>query len=378
MAELTPTYERDVEELVRQFHVYGDFLDALPHGGGHINDTYCVRVNQAGSVVRYILQRINQDVFRKPEQVMENISRVLDHARNKLNGASGRDASRKVLTLVPARSGQVYHVDRQGDCWRCYFFIENARSHEVISSEAQAFEVAHAFGEFQRMLVDLPGDRLHETVPDFHNTPVRLAALRRAVAEDGKGRVGSSAPEIEFVESRAEECARVVEAMKTGAVPERVAHNDTKLNNVMIDLASGKAVCVIDLDTVMPGSVLYDFGDLVRTSTSPAAEDERDLAKVVMQLPMFKALVGGYLRGAQSFLTAAELELLAFSGKLITLEIGIRFLTDHLQGDVYFKTHRPNHNLDRCRTQFRLVQSIEEQYDAMQAAVREAHQTCGA
>ena len=219
-------------------------------------------------------------------------------------------------------------------------------------------------------MADLPGGRLVETIPNFHHTPSRFEKFREVLQRDPKGRAATVKPEIEFALARAHEVSVITAAMQKGEIPERVTHNDTKLNNVLLDNETQEGLCVIDLDTVMPGSALYDFGDLVRTSTSPAAEDEKDLSKVVMQLPMFEALVKGYLSTAGSFLTPRERSLLPFAGKLITFEIGLRFLTDWLEGDVYFKIKRPEHNLDRLRTQFKLVASIENQLPAMEAIVR--------
>jgi aminoglycoside phosphotransferase (APT) family kinase protein len=270
-----------------------------------------------------------------------------------------------VLTLVPARDGQAWHVDAAGNHWRAYLFIERARTYDAVESAEQAFKAARAFGEFQRQLADLPAPRLHDTIPDFHHTPKRFAALEAAIRADAAGRAKLARAEIDFALAHQPMTRVLLEAN----LPERVTHNDTKFNNVMLDEATGEGICVIDLDTVMPGLALYDFGDMVRTTTSPAKEDERDLTKVTMQFPMFEALVRGYLAAAGGFLTPAEKQRLAFSGKLITFEIGIRFLTDYLAGDVYFKVHRDGHNLDRCRTQFKLVESIAQQEDAMNKLV---------
>jgi Ser/Thr protein kinase RdoA (MazF antagonist) len=246
-----------------------------------------------------------------------------------------------------------------------YVFIEEARTYDRIESAEQAREAAKAFGRFQGMLADLPGPGLTETIPDFHHTRARFDAFVRALDSDSENRAKDIRPEIEFAMAREPMVDVLLDRIASGELTERITHNDTKLNNVMIDDKTGEGICVIDLDTVMPGLVLYDFGDMVRTSTSPALEDEKDLSRVVMQMHMFEALTRGYLETAGSFLTPLEIELLPFSGKLITLEIGLRFLTDYLSGDIYFKTHRDGHNLDRCRTQFKLVQSIEEQEDLM-------------
>jgi Ser/Thr protein kinase RdoA (MazF antagonist) len=360
----------DTRAVARHFALLGDYVSAPPYGSGHINDTFALEMDQGGKSVRYVLQRINHNIFRNPDGLMRNVERVCRHAQAKLAQAGRADASRRALTLVPTRDGRGWYVDPHGNHWRCYVFVERATGHDVIRNADQAFQAAKAIGAFQALLADLPGDRLIETIPNFHHTPSRYAAFAAALAKDAHGRAKEAAPEIAFAQARAHEVGTIVEAMARGEIPERVTHNDTKLNNVLLDNETQEGICVIDLDTVMPGSALYDFGDLVRTSTSPAAEDETDLSKVTMQLPMFAALVQGYLASAGGFLTPRERELLPFAGKLITFEIGLRFLTDWLEGDVYFKIKRPRHNLDRLRTQFKLVESIEAQLPAMQALVR--------
>ena len=355
--------KHDVRAVARRFEIPGEFISAEPYGSGHINDTYCVIFNQAGSRVRYVFQRINHLVFKNPIALMENISRVTQHLGGKFAGAS--DASRRALTLIPARDGKPYCHDESCNCWRVYLFIEQARTFDAVQSTAQAFQAAQAFGLFQKMLADLPSPRLHDTIPDFHHTPKRFLALEQAIAADVVNRAASAKTEIVFAMKHKDITSILLDAN----LPERVTHNDTKFNNVMLDDATGVGVCVIDLDTVMPGLALYDFGDMVRTTTSPAKEDERDLSQVTMQFPMFESLVRGYLASAAEFITPAEKQHLAFAGKLITLEIGLRFLTDYLAGDIYFKVHRDVHNLDRCRTQFKLVESIEQQETQMNKLV---------
>jgi len=297
--------------------------------------------------------------------------RVTEHLRAKLSGSA--EASRQALTVIPARDGRPYARDAVGNWWRMYLFIERARTYDLIENERQAYEAARAFARFQNQLADLPAPRLHETIPAFHNTLKRLDALEAAIAADAFGRKADVAAEIEFIEAHREQCGRLLARNAAGDIPERITHNDTKINNVMLDDASGEGICVIDLDTVMPGLALYDFGDMVRSATAAAKEDERDLAKVGSRIGMFEALARGYLSEAR-FLLPTEIEELAFSGRLITLTIGIRFLTDYLSGDVYFKTHRPGQNLDRCRTQLQMVRSMEAQSAAMETIVRE---TCG-
>jgi len=351
--------KHDLRSLALQFQIYGEFISAAPYGSGHINDTYCAVFNQGGNPVRYILQRINHNVFKTPVALMENVQRVTAHISRKV--ADQPDFSRCSLTLIPARDGRAWLRDQDGNYWRAYIFIENARTYDAVESPQQAFQAARAFGRFQKLLSDLPAPRLHDTIPEFHHTPSRFAKLEAAIAADSANRARLARPEIEF----ALDHKAMTGVLLAAGLPERVTHNDTKLNNVMLDDKTGEGICVIDLDTVMPGLAPYDFGDIVRTSTSPAKEDERDLSKVQMQFPMFEALARGYLATAAGFLTKAERQHLVVAGKLITFEIGIRFLTDFLEGDVYFKVHRQGHNLDRCRTQFKLVESIEQQEDAM-------------
>jgi Phosphotransferase enzyme family len=354
-----PRRAGDPAAAVRAFAIDGEFAGAAPYGSGHINDSYCAIFERGGASTRYLLQRINHQIFKNPVALMENIERVTAHLATKV--ADDPDHDRRAMTLIPTRAGGVLYVDADGNYWRAYRFIGNATTYNSVQSPEQAFQAARAFGEFQRMLADLPAPRLHDTIPDFHNTPKRLAALEQAIAADVAGRAARARQEIEFAMARTSIAARLVEA----GLPERVTHNDTKINNVLLDDATGEGTCVIDLDTVMPGLAAYDFGDMVRTATSPAPEDEQDLSRVNMEFPLFDALARGYLSTAGGFLTPAEKESLAFAGRLITFEIGIRFLTDYLSGDTYFKVHRDGHNLDRCRAQFKLLQSIEFQEDRM-------------
>jgi aminoglycoside phosphotransferase (APT) family kinase protein len=360
--------KHDLKTIGAMFDIPGDFQFGMPYGSGHINDTFAVDYNQGGTDIRYIFQRINTLVFKRPTELMDNIMRVTTHIRSRLDGLP--DSSRHTLTVIQA-DGQPYAIDAAGNYWRVYVFVEKALSYDIIESERQAFSAARAFGEFQADLVDMPGPRLHETIPGFHDTPSRYAALERAVAEDKCGRVASCRQEIDFALARKADASVLIDLMKSGDLPERITHNDTKLNNVLIDNVSGEGICVIDLDTVMPGLVHYDFGDMVRTATSPAAEDERELDRVCMRFDMFEALLRGYLSTAGDFLTPMEREYLPFSGKLIPLEIGVRFLTDYLDGDTYFKIHRQGHNLDRCRTQFKLVSSVEDQSNRMMRLLHE-------
>lgn len=361
--------EHFIEDISRQFQIYGEILHAEPCKIGHINETFAATYAQGGTRVRYIHQKINQSVFKDPESLMDNVTRVTGHIRGKLSRRGERDVTRKALTLVPARDGRAFHRNGDGDYWRTFFFVEGAQTYEAVQTTAQAYEAGYAFGNFQSLLVDLPGGRLVETIPGFHNTRKRFEQLQQAVTEDHCNRVQSAAAEIEFALQHEGIVDVLLQALASGQIPERITHNDTKFNNVMLDNESGSQICVLDLDTVMPGLVLYDFGDMVRTTTSSTLEDERDLSRIEMQMPMFESLARGYVEAAGNFLTPAEKALLGFSGKLITFTIGLRFLTDYLAGDKYFRVHRPGHNLDRCRTQFKLVESIEQQEEAMQKLI---------
>ena len=358
--------EKQLQDISRQFQIYGEILHAETFKIGHINETYSATYDQGGMRVRYIHQKINKHVFKNPAAVMRNVMRVTTHIRKKLEAQNPRDLTRRSLVVIPTRSGESYFRNGGTEFWRTFVFVEGVETFEAVQSPQQAFQAGRAFGEFQRLLVDLPGERLFETIPDFHNTRKRFGALQQALQKDRYNRAKDARAEIEFALEREPIVDVILNAMARGRIPERVTHNDTKFNNVMLDVMTGEAMCVVDLDTVMPGCALYDFGDMVRTTTSPTLEDEPDLSKVKVQMPMFKKLAEGYLSTAGQFLTKAEKSFIAFSGKLITFEIGTRFLTDFLSGDTYFRIHRPDHNLDRCRTQFKLVQSIERQEEAMQ------------
>jgi hypothetical protein len=346
-----------VGEVVRAFAVEGDFLRAEPYGNGHIHDTYRVFFAPSGTPARaasIILQRINTQVFRNPDVLMENIARVTAHLAAQVSGDPDRD--RRTLALIAPRTGEALLQDQEKNLWRAWRFIDNAFFLNQIDSPAQAFEAARAFGLFQQQLATLPAPRLHDTIPNFHHTPNRYAAFEDAIARNAAGRVRTAQAEIAFARAR----QSIVGLLVAAGLPERVTHNDTKCNNVLFDDQSGEAICVIDLDTVMPGLAAYDFGDMVRTMTCPAAEDETDLSKVRVDLSLFDAVARGYLSSAGSFLTHEEKASLAIAGKLITFELALRFLTDYLNGDTYFKIHRENHNLDRTRAQCALVASLEE------------------
>ncbi|MBO4648852.1 MAG: aminoglycoside phosphotransferase family protein [Lentisphaeria bacterium] len=360
-----PKTQQKLRNLMNKFTIYGDFIVAVPFGNGHVNDTYLVTFDQGGVRLNYVLQRINGDVFKEPEKVMENIDRVTRHVLQKIR-QNRMEMKKRTVRLLRNPENKPYVIDDDGNYWRSYVFVERARAYDVLESAEQAFGIAKAFGEFQQQLTDLPGGRLHDTIPDFHNTPKRLEQLEAAIAADPLGRAARVKKEIDFIFERRDDAGSLLKLNRSGDIPERITHNDTKCNNVLIDDLTGEGICVIDLDTVMPGLALYDFGDMVRTCTSPADEDEIDLSKVYMQFDMYQALFNGFCQSAGSFMTPAEKENLAMSSKVITLEIGTRFLADYINGDTYFKIKRPDHNLDRCRAQLQLVRSIEGQMNDMQ------------
>lgn len=354
----------DFQAIVRQFKFEGDFIDIHPYGLGHINDTYLAVFMHNGSTQRYILQRINDNVFRNPEGLMNNIEAVTSHLSKKIESLGG-DPRRETLTLIPTVDDNSLLLTDNGDYWRGYLFINNARTYEFVESMDHVYNVAKAFGNFQNLLSDYPSEQLIETIPDFHHTLKRFETFIAAVDKDQLNRAGSVNPEIEFVLQREKEASVLVDMLAHGELPERITHNDTKLNNVMIDDQTGVGVCVIDLDTVMPGLSLYDFGDAIRTLANPAAEDEIDLSLVQLDLEIFDYYTRGYLDAVGDVLTPLEINHFPFSAILMTLECGMRFLTDYLEGDKYFKIHRENQNLDRCRTQFKLVKDMESDFDQM-------------
>ena len=353
------------------FAVSGDFLYGEELRNGHINTTYraCYR-SEDGHEDRYILQRINEYVFKDPAQVMRNVEKVTRHITWKLLRRR-RDAAGQTLNLFPARGGRNYIVlPEEGGMWRCYNNIEGTHTYDVVENTRQAYQAGFAFGSFQDLICDMNPEDIRESIPDFHNTPKRYADLLKSVEADVMGRAANCQAELELLKSWESRYSRIVDMMATGEIPTRITHNDTKINNVMLDEETDDAVCVIDLDTVMPGSVLYDFGDMVRTATCMAREDEEDLSKVKMEMPFFESLAEGYLDAAHGFLTQKEVEFMPFAGWLITAEIGIRFLTDYLDGDLYFRTSKPEHNLIRARNQFKLAQSIDAQTISMGKYVR--------
>lgn len=361
---------KKIANIAEQFAIEGEFLCAEEIHSGLINNTYRVTFEHLGGhKERYILQRINANVFKNPKAVMKNVERVTRHINWKVLRVR-KDGSGQTLNLYPARGGKFYALGVNGGYWRCYNNLEDTHTYDVVENTKQAYQAAYAFGAFQDLVSDMPLENIEETIPGFHHTRNRYNRFMEAVRLDIHQRLSSCAKEVDFICQREADVDRLLDKQAQGILPTRITHNDTKINNVMMDEHTDEAVCVIDLDTVMPGLSLYDFGDMVRTATSPAAEDETDLNVVTMQMPMFEALVQGYLDAAGQFLVQEEIDELAFSGKLLALEVAIRFLTDYLEGDVYFKTKHATHNLDRCRNQLQLVFDIESKMSKMQEFVK--------
>lgn len=348
-----------VEEICDEFAISGDFIKGQEINSGLINSTFIATYRNGGGLKKkYVLQRINETVFGNPLEVMENVERVTRHInwrvlRNK------KDMGGQTLNLYPARGGRFFSRGHGGGVWRCYNFIEGCRTYDECDDPKIAYEAAKAFGSFLDLVSDFPIEEIHDTIPNFHHTVKRYEALIEAIEQDPHNRVKGVQKEITFIKERQSLCSQFIDLQESGAIKTRVTHNDTKINNVMIDSDIHEAVCVIDLDTVMPGLSLYDFGDLVRTSVSAHEEDSQDLNTVSVRIEFFKALAQGYVDGC-SDLCESEIEHLPFAGKIMTLEVGIRFLTDYILGDHYFRTTRPNQNLDRCRTQLKLVEELEK------------------
>ena len=336
---------------------------------GHINSTYFVSCKSDKGLVRYVMQIVNTSIFQKPDEVMQNILHVTEHIKNKIE-SSGGDSNRGTLHVIYTKDGDYAYTDQEGKYWRAYEFVEGATCYQSVESAEMFTKVGKAFGNFQRQLADFDASVLHESIPNFHNTEDRLRQLNEAIENNDAGRRDSVKAEIEFVLQRENICSYINERIADGRIPLRVTHNDTKLNNIMIDNETGDGLCVIDLDTVMPGSVLADFGDSIRFGASSAAEDETDLDKVYVRLEMFDAFAKGFIEGLDHSLTEQEILSLPMGAYILTFETGIRFLTDYLNGDTYFRTSYAQHNLDRARNQFKLVADMEEKMDQMNCIIQ--------
>ena len=353
-----------IKEIEKAFDIKGEYKEYRLSNDGHINNTYVVDFDEDGKTKSYLLQLINTNVFKNPDELMENIVGVTEYV-SKIVEANGGDKKRECLKVYHTVDGKPYFKDEDGNCWRIYNFILDAHTSSSIDNPATFAKAAKAFGNFQRMLADYPSETLHETIPNFHNTASRYEDFEKAVKDNIAGRADKVSKEIEFVRARKADTAVLVDMLKKGELPLRVTHNDTKLNNVMLDNKTNEGICVIDLDTVMPGLSLYDFGDSIRFGANTAVEDEKDLSKVSLSLELYKAYAEGYLGAAGKSLTKTEVEYLPFASKLMTFECGMRFLTDYLNGDTYFRIAYDDHNLDRCHTQFVLVYDMEKKMDDM-------------
>lgn len=348
----------EVIQIAGLFSVAGDVLRAKPFGSGHINDTYKIETSEI-SDTDFLLQKINHHVFPNIDGLMNNMILVLDHLKKKYESIEKNSAHQRTLTIVPTKDGKNYYQDENGDFWRMTVFLKGTKSYDIVENEEQAFSGGKAFGEFQALLSDMDASQLVEVIPNFHNVRFRLDNLKKAIEQDSEGRVDEVKNIIDFVLQREEGMSKILKKGEAAEIPLRITHNDTKFNNVLLD-KNDKVQCVIDLDTVMPGFVAYDFGDAIRTIINTAAEDEKDLDKVQLNIPLYEAYTKGYLSESQSFLTESEIESLFDGVFLLPYMIGVRFLTDFLEGDYYYKIEYPEHNLVRAKTQFKLVKEMEK------------------
>lgn len=357
-----------MQEVFQAFQFKGSLVSCERYGSGHINETYKLITEGEEGSKEYILQKINHQIFQDVPGLMKNIDGVTTFLRSKIVTENG-DPDRETLNLVPARDGMVYYQDRDKEYWRAYYFIKGASCYDAVERPEDFYESGKAFGRFQGLLADYPAEELTETIPNFHNTPVRFETFLKAVKEDVCGRAGQVAEEIRFLMDRESEMGIAMNMLKNKELPLRVTHNDTKLNNIMIDDVTRKAICVIDLDTIMPGFSMFDFGDAIRFGANTAAEDETDLSKVSLSLPLFEIYTKGFLEGCSGNLTENEVKMLPWGAKLMTMENGLRFLTDYLEGDHYFRIHREHHNLDRARCQIALALDMEKKWSEMEKIV---------
>ena len=362
--------ETMLQEVLAAFDFGAPVVGALRFGQGHINDTFVVHTQpEDASCRRFILQRMSAAAFKRPDQLMENIMGVTEYLGREIESRGG-DREREALRVIRPRNGEPYYTDSANGAWRVYPFVEDTICYQAAETPELFAASGRAFGRFQRLLQGYPAQTLHETIPHFHDTEDRLAKLKAALAADRLGRAAECRPELDFVLFRETDCSVALQALRDGVLPLRVTHNDTKLNNVLMDRDSGEGLCIIDLDTVMPGLSINDFGDSIRFGANHSAEDEKDLSKVNLDVSLFEAYTQAFLEGAGGTLTAAEIDHLPWGAKLMTFECGIRFLTDYLEGDVYFHTTRDGQNLDRCRTQFKLVSDMESHWDELAEIVK--------
>ena len=355
--------EQELKEIVDKFDVKGAVASAKPLGAGHINDSYMV-TTESPDTPDYVLQRVNHYIFKNVDALQDNILRVTNHIRNKLASAGVEDVENRVLRLALAKDGKLYHNDADGNFWRILYFIPDSVSYNEGITPELAMLAGRAFGDFQSMLADIPGDPLVETIPNFHNMESRLATFRQAVKDNKAGRLAKTQYMVDEIEKRADEMCKAERLHREGTLPKRINHCDTKVNNVLFD-KNNQVLCVVDLDTVMPGYVLSDFGDFMRTGANTGKEDDPDLDRISIDMKIFEAYTKGYLEKAKSFLLPVEIENLAFGAKLLTYMQTVRFFADYLDGDLYYKIHSPEHNWQRTLAQFKLLQSMEENFAEM-------------
>ena len=360
-----------LESVASQFDIPGTYVSHHEIRSGIINQTYLVKLRgQNDEILQYVFQKINTNVFREPYHVMDNIIKVTEHIKKHMLNEDGT-YHRRVLSFAHSKDGNAYYENDALGFWRAYEFVDNATAYNIAPDGDHFFEAGRAFGEFQRHLNDYDATTLFETIPHFHNTVSRMKALHDAIDADVAGRAKDVQTEIRFILSREQEAGVIVNALENGEIPYRVTHNDTKINNVLFDATTQKAICVIDLDTVMPGSSLYDFGDAIRSGACAAAEDEPDLSKVEMNIEKYRLFTKGFIKGTHCMLTKKEMEMMPIGAKILTLELAARFLTDYLNGDVYFHTDYSGQNLLRTRTQIKLVSDIESKMDIMMGFAKE-------
>ncbi|MBR3804773.1 MAG: phosphotransferase [Clostridia bacterium] len=357
------------EQILKNFKLDGEFISCEPYGNGHINQTFVAIFNENGKKVRYILQKINHKLFDPVEKLMQNIELVTEFNRKKI-AERGGDPDRESLTVIKTRDGKTFYKADEDNYFRVYIFIENTVAYQTVQNPKDFYYSALAFGNFNNLLAEFDASKLYEILPRFHDTRKRYNDFLTALKEDKLGRAKECENEIEFIKARESYYGKIVDMLASGEMPLKVTHNDTKLNNVLLDDKTGKPVAVIDLDTIMPGSICYDFGDSIRFGCNPCEEDEKDLSKVNFRFDLYKTYLEGFLEALGDRITEVEKENLAFGSILMTIECGMRFLADYLAGDTYFRTHRPGQNLDRARTQLKLVADMEKILDEMNALVK--------
>lgn len=360
-----------LDAIINAFNIEGTIATIKPYGSGHINDTFYLK-NDNHSCPDYLLQRINHTIFKDVPALMNNVKQVTEHLRRKLASIPGSSPEKQVLTIIPLKNGQLFFKDADGNYWRVYLYLGNTNSYDLVEKELQAFEGGKAFGNFQALLSDLDASLLAETIPDFHNIEMRLTRFYKAWSTDSAGRRDQVIAETDFINKRVDTMKSILNLGKEGHLPLRITHNDTKFNNVLLD-ANDKAQCVIDLDTVMPGYVAYDFGDAIRTIVNSASEDEKDLSKIKLNIPLFEAYAKGYLSEADKFLSPTEVDSLMMGVLLIPYMQAVRFLTDYLEGDIYYKTSFEGHNLQRTRAQIQLLKEIEAEYETLKGIIEKVH-----